>query len=159
NKLFFFTDLDWWENPQAQARTRNILTTTAAQGQFTYAPSSAPATNSPNAWTDCNGAGINAGHPNGTCTADLMNLAGRVTVGASSNFNNIPLNFNALAASHRKYPDLRMDYTINQTNSLEFDYHYDHYFDGPDVLNSADATYPVAPFNTNVGSQISDRNL
>ncbi|MGH9394936.1 MAG: hypothetical protein ACRD1E_12250, partial [Terriglobales bacterium] len=82
-----------------------------------------------------------------------------VTQTASSNFNNVALAFNANAASHRKYPDVRLDYNINQANSLEFDYHYDHYFDGPDVLNRADATFPVAPFNTNVGSQISNRNL
>src|SRR6185437_16360430 len=90
---------------------------------------------------------------------DAAKTAPGVTQTASSNFNNIPLNFNALAASHRKYPDVRLDYNINSNNSLEFDYHYDHYFDGPDVLNNADATFPVAPFNTNVGSQISDRNL
>ena len=184
NKLFFFTDLDWWENPQAQARTRNVLTPSAMLGQFTYAPTKAQ-TNAPNAWTSCNGSGENTGQPTGTCTADLMAMAAAkgfngtvdtteaaiqaevakavgapgLTVGTSSNFNNVPLNFNALAASHRKYPDVRLDYTINATNSLEYDYHYDHYFDGPDVLNNADATYPIAPFNTNVGSQISDRNL
>ncbi|MGH9481801.1 MAG: carboxypeptidase-like regulatory domain-containing protein, partial [Terriglobales bacterium] len=184
NKLFFFTDLDWWENPQAQARSRNILTPDAAQGLFTYTPRAAQ-TNAPSPFVACNQTGKNADQPAGTCTADLMGLMGSkgftgavdtveaslisqvaaaksapgVTVGAQTNFNNIPLNFNAQSGSHRKYPDLRLDYTINQANSLEFDYHYDHYFDGPDILNRADATYPIAPFDTNVGAQISSRNL
>ncbi len=192
NKLFFFTDLDWWENPQAQARTRQILTTTgvapSAQGFFTYTPRS-PQSNAPQAGVACNGTvngnANNSGQAAGTCTADLMGIMGGkgftstvdtieatlnsevakaqsapgVTVGAITNFNTTPLNFNANAASHRKYPDLRLDYNVNSKNSLEYDYHYAHYTDGPDVLNNADATFPVAPFNANVGAQISNRNL
>ncbi|MGH9477679.1 MAG: carboxypeptidase-like regulatory domain-containing protein [Terriglobales bacterium] len=178
NKLFFFTDFDQWENPQAQARSRDILTPAAAQGNFTYAPSAMPSASALGAtpWVTCNSA---------TCTADLMAMAGNfgytnkvdavqaqvmgylkgaptapgVSVGASSNFNTVNLNWNALAGSHRRYPDLRLDYNINQTNSLEFDYHYALYDDAPDVLNSADATYPIAPFTSNVGAQISNRNL
>jgi len=176
NKLFFFTDLDWWENPQGQSRTRNVLTPQAAQGIFTYAVKAVPGTLQP--WVTCDGTAK-------TCTANLFQMAQAngftgtvdtveagimgevakavtapgVTQIASGNFNTVGLAFNANAASHRKYPDLRLDYDINSTNSLEFDYHYDHYFDGPDVLNRADATFPVAPFNTNVGSQISNRNL
>jgi len=192
NKLFFFTDLDWWENPQAQARTRQILTTTgvapSAQGFFTYSPTK-PQANAPMPGVACNGTvngnANNSGQPAGTCTADLMGIMGAqgftstvdsieasmaslvakaqsapgVTVGAQTNFNTTALNFNAQAASHRKYPDLRLDYNINSKNSLEYDYHYAHYTDGPDVLNNADATFPVAPFNANVGAQISNRNL
>jgi len=48
---------------------------------------------------------------------------------------------------------------IVQHHSLEFDYHYAHYNSAPDILNSVDATYPVAPFNTNQGTQLSNRNL
>jgi len=34
-----------------------------------------------------------------------------------------------------------------------------HFFAGPDLLNNRDAEYPVAPFNTSTGAQISNRNL
>lgn len=191
NKLFFFTDLDQWENPQGQLRTRNILTPGAAAGQYTYTPVDANGNfAAPTAaqlagknWLTCNNAAQ-------TCTADLFALmsspnggngqftsavdpieaqiwkevlsstsAPGVTLGAAPGLNQQQINFNAQAASHRRYPDVRLDYNINQSNSLEFDYHYAHYFDGPDILNNVDATYPVAPFNTNVGSQISNRNL
>ncbi|MGH9471509.1 MAG: carboxypeptidase-like regulatory domain-containing protein [Terriglobales bacterium] len=184
NKLFFFTDMDIWENPQARLRSRNILTPAAAAGNFTYVPGTMPGSASPNAWTTCSATAD-------TCTADLMAMAGSaangtgttftsavdpiqartmaalaaaptapgVSVGASSDFNLINVNWNALAASHRRYPDIRLDYNINQTNSLEFDYHYAYYDDSPDILNSADATYPVAPFTSNFGAQISNRNL
>ncbi|MGH9519702.1 MAG: TonB-dependent receptor domain-containing protein, partial [Terriglobales bacterium] len=188
NKLFFFTDLDAWQNPQGQLRSRNILTPQAAAGQYTYKPTAVPGTLP--SWVSCNGQSINAGQPTGTCTADLFAMmsaptggngqftstedaveqkiwsevgssttAPGVSLGAAPSANQQQINFNAEAASHRYYPDIRLDYTINQTNSLEFDYHYAHYFDGPDILNNVDATYPVAPFNTNVGSQISNRNL
>ncbi|MGH9471510.1 MAG: carboxypeptidase-like regulatory domain-containing protein [Terriglobales bacterium] len=179
NKLFFFTDLDQWENPQAQSRSRNILTTAAAQGKFTYAPGTMPSSATPNAWTTCSAAAS-------TCTADLMAMANQnggftsavdpieatvmsevagaatapgVTIGTAQDFNTENLNWNALAGSHRRYPDIRLDYNINQTNSLEYDYHYAFYNDSPDVLNRADATYPIAPFTSNVGAQISNRNL
>lgn len=182
NKLFFFTDLDAWQNPQGQLRSRNILTPAAAAGQYTYTPTSMPTGTLP-AWVTCSAAA-------GTCTADLFKMmsdpnggngkftsvedsieakiwqevqgattAPGVTLGAAPGLDQQQINFNAQAASHRYYPDVRLDYNINQSNSLEFDYHYAHYFDGPDILNNVDATYPVAPFNTNVGSQISNRNL
>jgi len=69
------------------------------------------------------------------------------------------INFNATQMQTRRYPDLRVDYQISQHHSLELDYHYAHYDSAPDVLNNRDATYPVAPFATNTGAQLSNRNL
>ena len=69
------------------------------------------------------------------------------------------VNFNNTAANIRHYPDVRFDYDVTQHHHLEFDYHYAWYDSSPDILNSVDATYPVAPFSTNVGAQLSNRNL
>ena len=52
-----------------------------------------------------------------------------------------------------------LDYNLNKHHSLEFDYHYAHFFAGPDLLNNRDAEFPVAPFNTSIGAQVSNRNL
>ncbi|MFI5268055.1 MAG: hypothetical protein ACHQ7M_11825, partial [Chloroflexota bacterium] len=165
-------------NPQGTLRQRNILTPAAALGKFTYSPSASPA--SLPAYETCTAPG--AGQ---TCTADLFALAASkgftptpdslmqkvlaemstasaapgVTFGASNNPNQQLLLFNSNAASTQYYPDVRLDYTINPTNSLEFDYHYSHYNAQPDLLNNADQTFPVAPFSANVGAQISNRSL
>ncbi len=52
-----------------------------------------------------------------------------------------------------------MDYNLTKHHSLEFDYHYSHLSAAPDLLNNRDATFPVAPFNTSIGTQLSNRNL
>ncbi|HEY7856503.1 MAG TPA: carboxypeptidase-like regulatory domain-containing protein, partial [Terriglobales bacterium] len=185
NKLFFFGDLDYFQNPQGTLRQRTILTPAAQSGLFTYTPGAAQA-NAPSAWEACNGTGINQGQAAGTCTANLLQMAGAnggftstpdtlvqsfltqqhaaltapgVTVGASQNPNNQLLLFNSNSVSKQWYPDVRLDYTINKTNSLEFDYHYSYYNAQPDLLNNADATFPVAPFAGNAGAQLSDRSL
>ncbi len=176
NKLFFFADSDFFINPNAVLRQRSILTPSAAAGKYTYGVGAIPATLP--SWVTCDAA-------NKTCTADLFAMATAngqngtpdatmakvvgelsaaaaapgVSQGAQTNFNAIPLLFNSNASSNQQYPDLRLDYNINKTNSLEFDYHYSHYNAEPDLLNSSDASYPVAPFNQNVGGQISNRSL
>ncbi len=174
NKLFFFVDSDFFANPNAVLRQRSILTPEASVGKYTYQVSKTPATVP--SWVTCSGT---------TCTADLFAMAAAngfsgtpdavmqkivgemaaaktaagVSLGAQVNPNAIPLLFNSNAMSNQQYPDLRLDYTINKTNTLEFDYHYSHYNAEPDLLNSSDASYPVPPFSQNVGGQISDRSL
>ncbi len=69
------------------------------------------------------------------------------------------INYNAHTMGTRRYPDVRFDYNMTKHHSLEFDYHYAHYASAPDVLNNVDPTFPVAPFNTSAGAQISNRNL
>ncbi|MGH9518873.1 MAG: hypothetical protein ACRD2D_04455, partial [Terriglobales bacterium] len=105
---------------------------------------------------------------NGTPDATMQKIVGEmaaassapgVSLGAQTNFNSNPLLFNSDAQSRQQYPDVRLDYSINSKNAIEFDYHYSHYNAQPDLLNSSDESYPVAPFSTNVGGQISNRSL
>lgn len=176
NKLFFFVDNDFFVNPNAVLRQRAVLTQSAATGKYTYTPAAGSLPGTLPNWLSCSGT---------TCTADLFAMAAAngqngtpdatmqkivsemaaattapgVSLGKQTNFNSIPLLFNSNAQSNTQYPDIRLDYNINNTNSLEFDYHYSHYNAEPDLLNSSDESYPVAPFNTNVGGQISNRSL
>ncbi len=69
------------------------------------------------------------------------------------------INFNSKGSNTSYLPDIRLDYTPTKKHSFEFDYHYSHVLSTPDVLNNGDATFPVAPFNTEAGSQGSNRNL
>lgn len=181
DKLFFFTDFDFFHLPQSVSRSRTILTPLAAGGTFTYVPTTMPtaAQLAADPWLSCN-SGAN------TCAVNLLQMAAAKgftstvdpTVGSILNavesaatasgvtVSSAPpslwqntINFNSTSLSNRKYPDLRLDYAISSRHSLEFDYHYAHYNASPDLLNNRDATYPVAPFNTNKGAQLSNRNL
>lgn len=181
DKLFFFTDLDDFQLPQSISRSRNILTSAAAGGTFTYTPTGGIPAAIP-AWETCSAAA-------NTCSVNMLAMAaangfpsaidptvskfltavqssqtatGVTTSTSCSSCNPLwqqQINFNAHAMGTRRYPDLRLDYNLSAHHSLEFDYHYAHYNSAPDILNNVDATYPVAPFNTNQGAQLSNRNL
>ena len=203
DKLFFFTDFDFFQFPQSVTRTKTILTPLAASGVFTYAPASGtviPAGGSGgNTWTTCytssaETTAIAAGGSttsSSVCTANLLQLAGAGGIGGAgatgpstistltgplihdvttaltapgvgSTVNDLyqdNISFNDKTIGARRYPDVRIDYNITKHHSLEFDYHYAWYVSNPDLLNSVDNTYPVAPFNTAQGEQLSNRNL
>ena len=181
DKLFFFTDFDFFQFPQSVTRTKQILTPLAAGGTFTYASTAAVPLG--NTWTTCNGT---------TCSANLLALAAAggiagsggvtgpstissitgpyinaiessyTTAGVSStpfNFYQNNIAWNSTTIGERRYPDLRLDYNITKHHSLEFDYHYAFYISNPDLLNSVDAEYPDSVEEQNHGEQLSNRNL
>lgn len=177
NKLFFFSDLDNFDFPQSVTRTRTILTPGAngsAAGFYTYSPGGAGCGTSP--FVTVSGS---------NCVANLLAMAASngfqstidpvvgkylnilesvpTVSGVTVTPNSAPylenVNFNNSASNLRHYPDFRLDYDVTSHHHLEFDYHYAWYDSSPDVLNSVDATFPVAPFSTNVGAQLSNRNL
>ena len=178
NKLFFFADMDWLARPQSSTQSRNLFTTQAAQGLYTYGVSSTPS--SLPAWVTCTASG-----PAQTCTANLMQMAGSfgatstidtvvgtaitaaesaVTAPGVHSFANPSLNlqrigFNSPGTYGQKMPDFRLDYNITPSHSFEFDYHLTKFSLGTDILNGRGITYPVAPFNTNQGGYTADRQI
>ena len=190
DKLFFFTDFDFFQFPQSVTRSRTIYTPLAASGTFNYVPaagasavSGPPSAANPVTCTNLSGGlttasslcsanvlqlGSNSGFPGSinpviapflTAVENAATAPG-VTVSSAlvSPFQE-SIGYNAPTIGKRRYPDIRMDYNLTKHHSLEFDYHYSHFGGGPDVLNNADATFPVAPFNTSQGNQISNRSL
>jgi hypothetical protein len=183
DKLFIFADIDVYSNPQALTRSRIVPTVAATQGLFTYLINGAFPGANPNAWTTCDATantctanvlqlGATAGGP-ATIDTQIATILTAINAAATNTGTTIPvsvsttapslyqrqLNFNNTTAQARKFPDLRLDWNITKAHSIEFDYHYSHFTSSPDFLNSADITYPVAPFNKQQGSQISNRNL
>ena len=202
DKLFFFTDFDFFQFPQSVTRSRTIYTPAAAAGNFNYVPvvtvngTSVPtlptlAQLQAAPWITCNG---NAASP--LCTATLLGANGLAAKGGVAGLPTAidpilitgpnayltqvqaaatapgvtvssalvspyqeSIGYNARTSNSRKYPDVRLDYNINKHHSLEFDYHYAHFNASPDLLNNRDATFPIAPFSTSIGAQVSNRNL
>lgn len=175
NRLFFFGDLDMYRFPHSVTRQPTVPTTQTANGVMAYTATTAPTGTLPS-WITCSGV---------NCTADLLAMASANGQNSTPDSRSQSL-FAAMASAatapgvalstapspylnrisflnsgvdNRYFPDVRFDYDLNKSNSLEFAYHYAHFTSSPDFLNSFDATLPVAPFNTIVGGQISNRNL
>ena len=185
DRLFFFTDFDFFQFPQALTRSRTIYNPAAAAGNFTYNPTvSEPAGAQPGApWVTCAGG-------TGACVVTLLGPSGLAAnggvAGLPTAINSVvapfqtainsaatspgvsaspfspyqtALAYNATTFGTRRYPDARIDFNATKKDTIEFDYHYAWYDSAPDVLNGQDVTYPVAPFNTSQGAQLSNRSL
>ncbi len=177
NKLFFFVDLSVWVRPQGVSRTRTILTPAASSGMYTYAPTTMPSGSLPS-WVTCNNGA-------GTCTANLLQMAqasggnGQIDkiVGQSlaamqqavtapgvhllapPSYYQQQLTFNNSGAYTQHMPDVRLDWNPKPNHSFEADYHLTRLELNPDVLNSDDYTYPVAPFSSNQAGYYADRQI
>jgi hypothetical protein len=68
------------------------------------------------------------------------------------------ISFNNPGGATRPFPDLRLDYNITKNIQWTGIYHYNFFTATPDFLNNLDRTYPVAPFDSVFGSQMSNRN-
>jgi hypothetical protein len=68
------------------------------------------------------------------------------------------ISFNNPGSGKRNFPDFRFDWNITKNHTFTAIYHYNWFSSTPDFLNGFDRTYPVAPYDTNQGSQISNRN-
>ena len=180
DKLFFFTALDFFRNPESRARTRTILTDEAALGMFRYNVSAVPGATPAN--VTCSSTGGSTG--GASCVSNLLGIAGGLgfpnsvdpivgnlltainsSVGApgvgqlptTSTFQRV-IAFNNGGAGRRNFPDFRFDYNASVNHTVTGIYHYNYFTSTPDFLNGFDATYPVAPFTSNAGSQVSNRN-
>lgn len=185
NKLWFFVDVDNYAFPQSLSVQPSILTPQAAAGVYTYepvdsngnflAPTAGQLATTP--WITCNNAAQ-------TCSANLLQMAAAngnpsivdtqmhtyltaIESAASApgvgilpnNLYSETLSFLDKGTNARHFPDARIDWDITPKNHLELDEHYSTWFGTPDFLNGAEATLPVAPFNTNQGGQNGWRSL
>lgn len=188
DKLFIFGDVDYFQLPvkgfTTSATILNPGATAAGNGFYSYVPTLAPTSLTPNAWTTCTSLTTSA-----TCTVNLMSgpnslaatthnptafdatvaaeeailetaPSGQGVIGVTaSGLNSESVSFGFNPYAHSVVPDGRIDYQANKNNSIELDYHYLFNDRRPDFLNGFEQLYPVAPYNGNFGSNISNRNL
>ncbi len=186
DKAFFFVAMDNYRNPSSQVRTRTILAPAANSGLFEYRTSTPRTPTATQAqWTTCTASSPRGSGGSGpTCTVNLFALAaanGRTLVAdpfmasvisavagartaAGVSLLPVPdahidsIQFNNAGDATRRFPDVRLDYNPASKHQISFIYHYNYFTSTPDFLNGRDLTYPVAPFNDNFGSQVSNRN-
>lgn len=155
---FFFVNYEEYRLPEAQLRTRTILSANAAAGLF---QSGSTITNlyTLAAASDCDQ--VTAGLQPCTSTPDPTILAlinstraaqGTILTTSDPNINQLVLN--NVGGQKRKFPTARFDFEINKKNHVEAIYNYQQFRSTVDFLNNAD---PFAPGFPNFGSQNSNR--
>ncbi len=200
DRLFFFTDFDFFQFPQSVSRNKELLTGTpgsgtgSANGFYPYIPAVGVSGTNASSTVSCTNLSGGLTTASSVCTANLLGLAAATSSGTQANgtvfastINPLvqsflapiqtvtsvagvattappslwqqAISYNARTLGVRRYPDIRFDFNLTKKQSLEFDYHFAWYDSDPDLLNGGDATFPVAPFSSNAGSQLSNRNL
>ncbi len=183
DKLFFFTDFDFYSNPQSRSFFREILTQDAANGLFTYATNGLQVVPATNTWTTCVASSPRNGG-NAACTVNLSQFAAannltfttdpviagilanvQAARGSSSISTGTVFNpwldqarFNQPGTATRKFPDFRFDWQAAKNHQITAIYHYSKFISSPDFLNNLNPFLPAAPFTKLFGSQISNRN-
>jgi hypothetical protein len=181
DKVFFFVDMDNYNSPVARSFTRNILSTDAANGLFTYATNGLQVGN---AWTTCT-ASSPRNNGQAACTVNLAAFAAakglgytldpamaaiiakaegaRSIAGVSTSTIANPWLDNATFnqpgnTGPRRFPDIRLDWNATKNDQISAIYHYSHFSSSPDFLNNANPFLPSGPLSQQLGSQISNRN-
>ncbi len=155
-KAFFFINYEEYRLPEAQLRTRTVLSASAAAGIFF--PGAAACGGS--AATGCNLYTLAAANgqmatPDPTIfalIASTRSVSGSYT--QPSDLNQNLLSFTNQGGQKRQFPTARFDFEVNKNNHIETIYNYQVFRSKVDFLNNAD---PFAPGFPNFGSQDSNR--
>jgi len=155
NKIFFFGNVEIYRFPGTNLYTRNYLTPSASSGIYTYA-NSAGQQQSVNLLQLA--AAANASLPAGirpyATVADptfaktfaLMQSAGAMGIvknnQSGNDYNTLTTSYQPTGTDSRDFFTTRIDYNINQKNSLSLVYNFDWYVSVPDFLNGIVPDFP-----------------
>jgi hypothetical protein len=160
DKLFYFFNYEEFRLPESRGRTRNVLTTSAQAGNFTYnrADGAGTATINLFALAASNG---QTSTPDPTIAKLLADIRTATATDANAAYsslaNNVEAwNYSPSATQKRKFPTVRVDYNLTNAHRIGFSYRYNDFNSKPDMLNSAETRFPGFP---NEGSQISGRYM
>lgn len=157
-KAFFFVNYEEYRLPEAQLRTRTVLSPNAVAGIFQYGATSV------NLYTlaaasDCDPVTVGVqpctSTPDPTILALLNSTRGVAgTYNALTDPNIQTLSFTNQGGQKRQFPTARFDFEVNKNHHIETIYNYQVFRSKVDFLNNAD---PFAPGFPNFGSQDSNR--
>ena len=154
DKLFFFVDYEEYRLPEAQLRTRALLSPDAQNGIFTYV--SGGVTRQVNLYTLLGSRGFTS-TPDPTIGALLSSIRSSVSgkpIVATADPNIQNVTFTNTGQQTRRFPTGRLDWNLTKNQHIEAIYNYQQFLSLVDFLNGAD---PAFPGFTNFGSQDSNR--
>ncbi len=157
DKLFFFVDFEQYILPEAQLRTRNILSPNAQNGIFTY--TAGGATRSINVLTlaAANGFGGAQSTVDPTIGALLSSIRASTSGGSINQLSDPNIQqftFQNKGRQNRRFPTGRLDWNVTKNQHVEAIYNYQQFKSSVDFLNGFDPAFPGFP---NFGSQDSNR--
>src|SRR5262249_26478910 len=145
--------------PEAQLRTRTVLSANAAQGIFQFGTTTVNVltlAGAGNCQTVTGGPFIACpSTPDPTIAALIASTrAAQGSLTNTSDPNTQTLALNNIGFQKRQFPTARFDFELNKNNHIETIYNYQVFRSKVDFLNNAD---PFAPGFPNFGSQASNR--
>ena len=145
-KAFFFLNYEEYRLPEAQLRTRTVLSAAAAVGIFNPGGVNLLALAATKGFTSTVDPTISA------LIASTRTVPGSYNSTSDPNINQ--LSFTNIGGQKRQFPTARFDFEVNKNNHIETIYNYQVFRSKVDFLNNAD---PFAPGFPNFGSQDSNR--
>jgi hypothetical protein len=147
-KAFFFLNYEEYRLPEAQLRTRTVLSPNAVAGNFQFGATTVNVLTLAGA----NGFTSTVDPTIAALLASTRSVPGSYT--ATSDPNIQQLSFTNQGGQKRQFPTARFDFEINKNHHVETIYNYQIFRSKVDFLNNAD---PFAPGFPNFGSQDSNR--
>src|SRR6266446_4550475 len=147
-KAFFFINYEEYRLPEAQLRSRTVLSPNAVAGNFTFGATTVNVLTLAGA----NGFTATVDPTIAALLASTRAVAGSYT--ATSDPNIQQLSFTNQGGQKRQFPTARFDFEITKNHHVETIYNYQVFRSKVDFLNNAD---PFAQGFPNFGSQDSNR--
>ncbi len=156
NKAFFFVNYEEFRQPQNVSRNRILLTTAAQQGLFRYNTSAGVREVNVLALAAANGQLATVDPLVAKLLADIRaSTSGTGTLADLTDPLVQRFSFQNKQKSVNRYPTVRVDFNLSNSQRLSGSTNYQHINSNPDTLNNNDPWWPG--FSIGVGSQDSYR--
>lgn len=145
DKAFFFVNYEESRSPRKVSYRRNLLTTQAQQGLFSYNTSTGVNTVDVLALATRNG---HIATLDPTVTKQLNDIRASTSAGtlsALSDPNVQELAYQNAASNYTPKPTVRVDYNLTQRHRLTGSFNYQHVNSAPDTTNSREPRFPGFP--------------